>query len=581
MVQSLTTDIYAQNTSDLGEQIVIPKEELKNSQQTDEIIQHALKFLTLGRKPTQKEIRAAPAGVATLLHEWRKLVIADGLLYRDSVVAGQKRRQLVLPYKYHKIVLEQLHNKMGHLGTERVCALARSRFYWPKMAKDIEHHITKACPCLKNKVPTVHDKAPMEHLKSTAPMELVSVDYLKLERSKGGYEYILLLVDNFTRFAQAYPTQNKSGKTAATKIFNDFAMKFGLPAKLHHDQGREFENQMFAELQRLTGVTKSRATPYHPEGNGQVERLNRTLLSMLKTLPEDHKSNWAAHVNKMIFAYNSTKNDATGFSPYFLLFGRNPRLPVDLMFDLPDDYPERKSTFVQQWEHGMRKAYEAAAENAAKAALKGKTRYDKSVRSQALLPGDRVLVRNLSERGGPGKLRSYWEETIHVVVRRMADDSPVYEVRPESGKGRTRVLHRNLLLQCDGLPITVPQPKPSKPTSRMQNVDSGNRDVNNSDDDDESSDDELYIDFTPQSRNQGTSALPARVRHLPQPEPSPVSTPVQPERRQRVPPKRFTYDQLGVPSIYEMNTGVQAYPGYQINPGYVTAPPGVHGYQFV
>ena len=77
--------------------------------------------------------------------------------------------------------------------------------------------------------------------------------------------------------------------------------------------------------------------------------------------------------------------------------------------------------------------------------------HDKKIKTSTLAAGDRVLVRNLSERGGPGKIRSYWEDKIHSVIRRIGEDSPVYEIKPEKGDGRTRVIHRTLLLPCDYL----------------------------------------------------------------------------------------------------------------------------------
>ena len=100
----------------------------------------------------------------------------------------------------------------------------------------------------------------------------------------------------------------------------------------------------------------------------------------------------------------------------------------------------------------MANAYERARQNAGKSAARGKQQFDKKVHSTVLQSGDRVLVRNLSEIGGPGKLRAHWEKEIYVVVERKAVDSPVYEIRPESGRGRHRTLHRNLLLPCSDLP---------------------------------------------------------------------------------------------------------------------------------
>ena len=135
----------------------------------------------------------------------------------------------MLPSRYHRLVYRQLHEDMGHLGYARVLELASERFFWPKMEKDIENYICNICSCVQDRRPVITMRAPAQSFKASEPFELNSLDFLHLERSSGGCEYILVLIDHFTHFAQAYPCFHKSSKTAAENLCNDFILRFGLP----------------------------------------------------------------------------------------------------------------------------------------------------------------------------------------------------------------------------------------------------------------------------------------------------------------------------------------------------------------
>jgi len=427
----------------------VPQLDVKQAQSADPVINRVRELIQCGLRPTTAEKKKEARDVQLLLHEWNSLSVdKDGILQRCT----RSRTQIIIPKKLRSLILKELYEKVGHLGVDRTLHLARERFYWPHMQSEIVHYIGHVCQCFKRNPPTLKIRAPLQPITTTAPFELIAIDFLHLEKSSGGYEYILVVMDHFTRYAQAYATKNKSARTVAQKLYNDFVLRFGFPFKIHHDQGGEFENRLHRELEKLCGVGHS-----------------RTLLNMLRTLPETQKSRYSDHLNQVVHAYNCTRNEATGFSPFYLLFGRHPRLSIDLIFGIDRTANQGSHTqYVAQWQKAMSEAYELASKRANEGSDRAKQRYDHHVRSSVLQPGDRVLVRNLSERGGPGKLRSHWEDRIHAVISRKGGDSPVYEVKPEKGPGGARILHRNLLLPCNHLPVDVASKTPHRHIIRKE-----------------------------------------------------------------------------------------------------------------
>ena len=113
---------------------------------------------------------------------------------------------------------------------------------------------------------------------------------------------ILVINDHFTRYAQAFPTRNQLAKTTAKILFEQFIVHYGFPAHLHCDQERNFESNIIQELCSLAGVKKSRTTPYHPMGNGMVQRFNQTLLNMLGTQEDHQKEDWKSFIAALVHA---------------------------------------------------------------------------------------------------------------------------------------------------------------------------------------------------------------------------------------------------------------------------------------
>lgn len=436
---------------------------------------------------------------ATFMRSFDKLMLEDGVLYRRSTKDGEIIRQLVLPSAYVCRALKLLHTDVGHPGRDRTLSLIQDRFFWPGMTKDVEEWVQNCTRCIRRKTPTTQ-RAPLVNITTTQPMELVCIDFLTLEPAKGGFQHILVLTDHFTRYAQAFPTRNMTARTTAEVLFNNFFVHYGFPLRLHSDQGANFVGKVVHELCQISGIRKSQTTPYHAMGNGMCERFNRTLLNMLGTLEPDQKTDWKKHVAPLVHAYNSTRHENTGQTPFFLMFGRQPRLPVDLAFGIKSGV-ERKSysKYISDLREKLKCSYARAANESNLAGEKRKEIYDRKVRGSSVQEGDRVLVKKLVH-DGKHKLADKWEDDIYIVVNQRNPDIPVFDVKPESKQGRTRTLHRNLLLPIGGLLWDVVNEDTTEQKSTKTSItrkgkeekETGDYSVANSDED---NDDDLVVVF--------------------------------------------------------------------------------------
>ena len=443
-----------------------PKEQL-----ADPDLARVIYWFKRGYYPDKFELQNESPVVLKILREWKRLDLVNNVLYRHTVLDGEDVRQLVLPSHFRSEVLKQLHDDVGHQGRDRTLSLVRQRFYWPGLESDVEEKVKNCIRCIKRKT-VPKPSAELVNIVSSQPMELVCIDFLSLERSKGGFENILVITDHFTRYAQAFPTRNQLAKTTAKILFENFIVHYGFPARIHSDQGRNFESGVIKELCSLAGVAKSRTTPYHPMGNGMVERFNQTLLKMLGTLEENQKEDWKSYVAPLVHSYNATRHDSTGYSPFFLMFGRHPRLAVDAYFGIrkPDEPISSKEHYATKLKKRLRYAYKVAASEAEKNAHRHKAQYDAKVREATLDIGDRVLIRNVGLKG-KHKLADKWDKYTYIVIDMPDKNIPVYKVQKESGDASVKILHRNMMLPFSAIPCISEVEKPAevKRTIRTRN----------------------------------------------------------------------------------------------------------------
>ena len=162
--------------------------------------------------------------------------LKQGILYRKFQVNNNDRArlQLVLPHSHRQKAMAGCHDQIGHLGQDRVFELLRDRFFWPGMQMDVASYINSCPRCIRrNSQP---DTAPLHNIETTQPLELIHLDYLQIEPSKGNIENVLIVTDHFTRYGQAYPSKTQTAFATAKLLWNNFIVHCGFPHKIISDQ---------------------------------------------------------------------------------------------------------------------------------------------------------------------------------------------------------------------------------------------------------------------------------------------------------------------------------------------------------
>ena len=454
----------------------------KQEQKEDPILYHVAKHLRAPHETLKAALHKVLDKKATAAYVKAKeqLVIKNGLLYRKTR-QGQTDEimfQFVVPQRHWGTALDGCHREVAYQGQRHSTALMQECFWWPGMTRDLRNHIKKCGRCRKYEAaPPVE---PMKPLACSGPGELLHVDFTSIEETVPLKEdpvirNVLVLQDHFSKYIVAYVVKDQTAHTAAETLRNGYFGLFGVPAYLVSDQGKAFTGHVIMHLCELYGVQKLRTSPYHAQTNGQVERMNQMIIRMISKLEEDRKACWSEHLPELLLAYNATRSAVTGYSPYYLLFGRRPRIPVDYLFPtLRDSSHQTKiEVSVAAMQKRLKEAFTVARCLTSEEVARQCHYYDRKAGAVALQPGDVVMV-HTDGFVGKWKVKDRWEDRGFIVESQL-EDWPVYKVKCPTSDARQKpkyqILHRNrLLLVTDEDASSIPGQAQAKATPIVLNA---------------------------------------------------------------------------------------------------------------
>jgi hypothetical protein len=329
--------------------------------------------------------------------------LIDGLLYQ---VKGNKRR-LYVPN--NKAVKERIMHEMhdvpstgGHLGMAKTLERVTRKYYWPRMASDVKEYVKTCSKCQRNKSTNQRPIGLLQPLPTPSQKwEQVTMDFITdLPATKQGYDSILTVVDRFTKMIHLIPCTKEITAPEVAKLIYDQVYKYhGMPKVIVSDRDPKFTSNFWKSLFGVLGTKLALSTANHPQTDGQSERANRTVEEMLRSYVNEQQSDWDQHLTAVEFAYNSSIQASTGYSPFYLMHGHHPITVADLINPSEETNNQSAAEMLEQMEADMKKATEHL-----KRAQDLQASYaNKSRREHHFKTGDQVMLATAHLRTLPGQ----------------------------------------------------------------------------------------------------------------------------------------------------------------------------------
>ena len=390
----------------------------------------------------------------------RYYVLEDGLLYRitepDKNIS-YSGLQLVIPKFLQLPVIEEIHSGYfgGHLGIDKTYDKIRSRYYWSGMYKDVVQFLKTCVACNMRKLK--RERPPLQEMQIPKyPFEQIAIDTSgPFPESYDGNRYIINIIDMFSGWPESFATKSKSAETVAQILMEHIIPRHACPRVIVSDNGTEFCNAVIDQISAFFNIKHIRTSVYHPQSNGKCERYNRVQNDMLAKLVDRSQRDWDRKISAILSAYRTAKNESTQFSPFYVLYGRDPVLPVDTL--LSPKYKYQGDEYVPTMLENLHSAHHHVQYNLARSHEQNREYYDQKAKPIKIEVGDMVYFRDPAGPS-PSKLASNWQPFYRV----MKALSNVTFVIKNQLSGETKVVNTHNLRLAD--PMTIWENVPDEPT---------------------------------------------------------------------------------------------------------------------
>ncbi|XP_025268292.1 uncharacterized protein K02A2.6-like [Camponotus floridanus] len=369
----------------------------------------------------------------------------------SQVVDDLEQWKLVLPREARVNVLREAHNtpQAGHLGVEKTYQRVATRYFWPRMFKEVAGYVRHCDVCQRTKVEQNVPMGLMGRRAVETPWTVVATDIMgPFPPSKNGNAYILVMQDLFTKWIECCPLRKATGKKIRELLTELIVNRWGAPRVLLTDNGTEFINRELQAFAEEHGITHTTVPPYHPQAN-PVERVNRVIKTMITAFLESDHREWDLHLAEFRFAYNTAYHTSLHATPAFLNFGREPQ-PINTVRGGHEQAVEVAETNPASWKERMERIKalrEWIIENLEAAHEKQSRYYNLRRRDQRFAIGERVLKRQHILSSAAQNISAKLATKFHGPFTIAKILSPVvYELRDDAGRSLGKVHIKDLKL---------------------------------------------------------------------------------------------------------------------------------------